>query len=190
MEEHINWEGVIAGDVPSHTALYNLYFDRLFNYGRKLTADESLIEDTIQETFVRLWADRQKLPPAAAWNGYIFRMFRNALFRHFRDAERHRLSPDELEARLPEFNADHILLARESDAAMQARLRKAIGALSARQREAIFLRFYENLSYDEIAAVMDISVKASYKLMARALNEMREAMGVSLVALLFLLRPC
>lgn len=62
-----------------------------------------------------------------------------------------------------------------------------MASLTARQREAVFLKFHENLSYEEIAEVMDISVKATYKLMAIALSELRDNLSQDHFMLLLVL---
>jgi RNA polymerase sigma factor (sigma-70 family) len=55
-------------------------------------------------------------------------------------------------------------------------LRKAISDLSKRQREVIFLKFYNELSYKEVAVVMEVSVEAVYNLMTKAIDSLRTAM--------------
>ncbi len=81
-------------------------------------------------------------------------------------------------------------LASDIDTDVQQRLQAALDKLTARQREAIFLRFYEGLSYEEVAAVLKITVKATYKIMARSLTALKETLTLSLAALLVLLRLC
>lgn len=73
----------------------------------------------------------------------------------------------------PEFAVDSIIIQSELNAELQAKLEECLKALTPRQREAIFLRYYQNLSYEEVAAILNISVKASYKIIARSLAAMR-----------------
>jgi RNA polymerase sigma factor (sigma-70 family) len=76
------------------------------------------------------------------------------------------------------------------EASLRQRLELALRGLTGRQREAIYLRFYEGLSYQEVADLLGISVKATYKMMARALLHLKENMSVTawmlLLAKLFL----
>jgi RNA polymerase sigma factor (sigma-70 family) len=62
-----------------------------------------------------------------------------------------------------------------------------MNSLSARQKEVIYLRYFEELSYDEIASIMHISVKATYKLSARALDSLRQILNVSNASLFILI---
>jgi RNA polymerase sigma factor (sigma-70 family) len=54
-----------------------------------------------------------------------------------------------------------------------------INTLPPRQKEIIFLRFYEGLSYDEIADIMSISINSAYKLLYKALENLQQIMGPS-----------
>ena len=78
----------------------------------------------------------------------------------------------------PEFSIDHFIMARETGQEMKEKLERSLANLTARQREAIFLRFYEGLSYEEVASVLQITTKATYKIMARALAELREHLAL------------
>jgi RNA polymerase sigma factor (sigma-70 family) len=76
----------------------------------------------------------------------------------------------------------------ENESAIKQELQGTISKLTSRQREAIFLKFYERLSYEEISIVMGISVKSTYKIMARSLGFLRENLSKSdFLLLLFLL---
>jgi RNA polymerase sigma factor (sigma-70 family) len=55
----------------------------------------------------------------------------------------------------------------------QINLKSALETLTARQKEAIYFKYYENLSYRQIAAVLNITTKATYKLVSRAISELR-----------------
>jgi DNA-directed RNA polymerase specialized sigma24 family protein len=56
------------------------------------------------------------------------------------------------------------------------------------QKEVIYLRYYEGLNFEDIAQSMNLSVKASYKLMGRAIATLREKIPGSLVLLIILLK--
>lgn len=87
----------------------------------------------------------------------------------------------------PEFNAEHLIIKAETDAALQKKLQKALEQLPARQREAIFLRFYEGLPYEQIAEVMQITVHATYKSVSKALIQLRDKMGLPMEVILIIL---
>ena len=162
--------------------MYVFYYKRLYNYGRKLTENTSLIEDAIQAIFIKLWKDRDKLSDISAPNAYIFYSFRNYIFK-----EKKKLLKLVFQKEDQEFSIDTIIVHHETTAELRNRIQKALVMLSPRQREAIFLRFYEALSFEEVAQVMNISVKATYKLMARSLLKLKELLGSNSILAIVLL---
>ncbi len=72
-----------------------------------------------------------------------------------------------------ELSIDQVMINKERLYERHINLKKALEKLTDRQKEAIFLLFYENLSYEEIARILHISKKAAYKLVARAVTELR-----------------
>ncbi|SKA43955.1 RNA polymerase sigma factor, sigma-70 family [Chitinophaga eiseniae] len=178
-----------APDSPEAAAAYKMHYRQLYNYGRKLTDNNSLIEDAIHDVFVSMWQVHSRNPAMDASKSYVYSSFRRKLFRYHEDAIR-RMEREERASRsaAPEFGADHILILREQDQQLKAAILQALQQLTPRQREAVYLRFYENMQYDEIATVMDISVKATYKLMARALDELKQLVNIPFYLLLPMLR--
>lgn len=173
------WQAIIEGDREVYAGWYTAYFKKLFNYGRKFTGDTTLIEDAIQELFLDIWARRQQLLSIASPNSYIIASFRYILFKKIKQSGK--------QAGEPLFDSHAMLIAQDSilneaeHQELYRQLRSALDALTGRQREAIYLRFYEKLSYEEVAGILGISVKATYKIMARALERLKDKMAVLLL---------
>ena len=181
------WAGVGNGDQEAYRQLFVFYYKRLYNYGRKFTAETAVLDDALQETLVSVWTGRDRLPRVEKPHSYLLQTFRFILFRKLkRDRKTRRLGASE--ARELDFGREELLIRRDMDADLRRRLEKALQSLTGRQREAIFLRFYEGLSYDEVATIMGISVKATYKLVSRALLDMKETISLPILAMLFLAR--
>jgi RNA polymerase sigma factor (sigma-70 family) len=183
MIERTHWENIEVGDVNAYSQVFIFYYKKLYNYGKKFTQDTSIIEDAIEDVFSIIWKDRQKLSGISSHTSYLFSSFRNNLFKKLKlQRKTHFYSVYEGEE--IEFSVESIIISRETDSTLKIRIEKAISDLTTRQREAIFLRFYEGLSYQEIAVIMSISVKGTYKLLARALIELKVALGIHIIALL------
>lgn len=162
--------------LETYRNLYTHYYTKLYNYGRKFTSDTTLIEDSIQDIFLDYWKRKDKEGQPAAINSYFFSAFRYSLFKKINRERRHiALSGEEEE---PDFPATHFVSRHDTTPQLEHQIQAALHQLTARQREALFLRFYEGLSYEEIAVVMAISVKASYKLMARGLLQLKQALSL------------
>lgn len=180
------WQNIIDGDKNAYADLYIFYFKKFFNYGRKFTTDIALIEDSIQEVFLDIWDKKDRWAKIDSATGYFFSSFRYTLFKKLKSAKQvSELKEWEGE---PEFSVEYITIKKETADALQTNLEAALQSLTPRQREAIFLRFYEGLPYEEVAAVLGISVKATYKIMARSLLSLKDKLVLSLVNLILLLR--
>lgn len=166
--EKERWNDIKQGNIAVYSETYVIYYKKLYNYGKKLTDNTALIEDAIQAIFIKLWKDRQKLSSVYAPNSYIFYSFRNYILK-----EKQRLQKKGLLVQEEEFAVDHFILCKEATLVLNKRLQHALEKLTSRQREAIFLRFYEGLSYEEVAQIMNISVKGTYKLIARSLLNLK-----------------
>lgn len=169
-----DWENTINNHGGAYEKLYIDYFKKFYNYGKKFTANTSVIEDSIQEVFLDIWANKQKLLQVNSINSYFFSAFRYILLRKIKE-EKKIVSSKEFETQ-PGFSIDYTLINKEVDNELQLKLRKALKALTPHQREAIFLRFYQTLSYEEVAEILNISVKATYKIIARSLSALKDSM--------------
>jgi RNA polymerase sigma factor (sigma-70 family) len=168
--------------------VYRQYAKHLYNYGSKFSQETELIEDSIQELFLTLWTRREYLGRPANFKNYLFKAFRMTLFKKLKLLEG-RVDYDDIENyhfQVTLSVEDHIISV-ESSKAIANKLQESLNELTPRQREAIFLKFYEGLSYEEIAQVMGISIKGSYKLIARAINALKEQLPSDKLALLFFL---
>lgn len=184
---NLDWRHIEQGDKQAYSEAYVFYYKRFYNYGRKFTDNEALLEDAIQEALMDLWKNKERLSSIAFPHTYLFSSFRHILFKKIKQDNRIGSYTDVPETD-PEFGIDHLMIRNESDAALKRRLENALNTLTSRQREAIFLRFYEELSYEEIAEVLNISTKATYKIVARGLLQLRSSLSLPMVSLLLLLR--
>ena len=170
------WIRISQDDQEAYASVYRFYFRRFYNYGRKFTDDEPLLEDAVQEVLLTIWDKRAALSSIEFAGTYFYTTFRYILF-HTLKQKKQGLTGGMTIAE-PEFSIDHFIMARETGQEMKEKLERSLATLTARQREAIFLRFYEGLSYEEVASVLQITTKATYKIMARALAELREHLAL------------
>ena len=170
------WIRISQDDQEAYASVYRFYFRRFYNYGRKFTDDEPLLEDAVKEVLLTIWDKRSALSSIEFAGTYFYTTFRYILFHKLKQKKQGLSS--ELSIAEPEFSIDHFIMARETGQEMKEKLERSLATLTARQREAIFLRFYEGLSYEEVASVLQITTKATYKIMARALAELREHLAL------------
>jgi RNA polymerase sigma factor (sigma-70 family) len=172
------WDEFRKGSELAFTALYKRYVTDLYHYGERLTDDKQLIEDSIHDLFVELWRQRAGYKPVLRLKFYLLKSFRNRLMKNLRRGGRvtQKTSGDQYDTDLliaPGVDA-------EPDASSEGlpRVQKGIEGLSPREKQAIVLRFYDGLTYEEIASLMTISTRSVYKLMYRALGSLKKALGM------------
>lgn len=187
-DEPSQWKLFQSGDKEALGAMYNTYIQHLYNYGFKFTRDEALIEDSIQDMFIRLWDSRERLSVPASTKHYLLKSFRHTLFRKLEQTARRASEPltahYEFEVML---SAEASRISREEQQIRMEKLNRALQQLPPRQKEALFLRFYENVPYEDIARIMGTSVKATYKAVFRALEKLKGAFTLAMVLLLIYL---
>lgn len=167
------WNRLKDGDTSAYAAIYRFYYPRLYNYGFKLCRNEGRTEDCLQELFTWLWYKRAELKNIEKPESYLFVSFRRSLLKASAEAHLFMREPGEADMFFLEPAADESMIDGEAAALKQQYLRKAFDTLTPRQREAVFLRFYEAMPYEEVAAILGLSTKGTYKLVARALGVLR-----------------
>ncbi|WP_026464200.1 RNA polymerase sigma factor [Adhaeribacter aquaticus] len=190
-EEQIIWGAFRNGSEQAFFYFYDSYFKSLYSYGTQFSKDTSFIKDCIHDLFVQLWDKREKLNEVQAPKAYLFTSLRHRIVKEL-SSKRNSFFKNEIpedynfEATL-DFEKD--LIESVTSTEIQEKLLAAFNNLPKRTKEAIFLRFYEKLEYDEIAAIMALSeVKYARTLVYRGLAELRELIGskakVNLIAIL------
>ena len=182
IEEQKLWTQFIEGDDHSLEKLYRRYFDDLYLYGRKWLNNTQLTEDSIQDLFIKLMKNRSSLSHATSVKFYLFRAFRSVVLDKLKVNSRMQLidEPGE-QIFIIELCPERKMVDEQEHQATRENLASAMLGLSPRQREAIFLRYMEGFSYAEVSEAMDITPKATYKLMARAIEALKELMVGSFI---------
>jgi RNA polymerase sigma-70 factor (family 1) len=180
----ILWQSFKRGEWDAYTRLYDAYFSTLNNYGHKFTRDKELIEDAVHDLFVRLWTTKGRLSDPVSVRNYLFKSLRNILLRKMKSEEKF-TDIDGQEYPLSfSISYGSETVKRMEDRELQEKIKSFIETLPPRQQEIIYLRFYEGLSYEEIADVMSISVKSAYKLLYKALENLQDTFGTSSLSVL------
>jgi RNA polymerase sigma-70 factor (sigma-E family) len=135
-----------------------------------LTGDRELAQDLVQDAFVKVAGRFRYLREPDAFDTYLRRTIVNLFTSHLR---RMRLERQELRRQRSARERDQ----RDADIAERDAMWMALQALPARQRAAVVLRYYEDLSERETADVLGCSIGAANQLIARGLATLRERIG-------------
>ena len=170
------WNRFRQHDEQAFDELANRRYRLLFNYATKFTKDTELIKDCIQDLFLELWYRRTRLTDTSYVTVYLICALRNNLLRKLRLNNRLDDSADitvSCEAFTDNLTVETLLISDESMSQKEREIRNAINRLPARQQEVIFLKFYEGLSNDEIAKVMEIERQTVSNFIYRAISQLK-----------------
>jgi RNA polymerase sigma factor (sigma-70 family) len=181
------WAAFRGGNLEALAVLFEAHYAALFSYGLKLTGDEEMVKDGIQQLFQKLLQRPGQVAAVQLVKAYFF----TALRRHLGDeTKRRRRASFLLNAYADPFEVtyshEEFLIAQQSDAVQQARLMGALNRLSQRQREALYLKFFDGFSYEHIAEVMALNTQSVRNLVFNALKALRSSMLVALALLCLL----
>ena len=182
------WIKFLAGHEDAFARIYSDYADHLYSYGMKLVNNRERVMDAIQDLFTGMWESRERLGEVKSIKAYLFISLRRKVFSNSKKERKVELIGDNnaLFLRVHTPSSEQNLIEREQLDKEYNELSNAMASLNARQKEIVYLKFYARLSYDDIAGIMEIDKKASYNLMARTLERLKQVMG-GMLAILFLL---
>jgi RNA polymerase sigma factor (sigma-70 family) len=168
------WGRFCQGDSEAFADLYQAYARPLFSYGYRISDNENLVEDAIQDLFVELWKSKQNLDKAVNVKSYLFKSLRYKLIRLGKFSTV--FTSDELMDRLMnnEQSVESVISEKEEHKERTTQVRMALETLSARQQEAISLKFYHGFSNEEIASIMAVNYQSATNILHRAILSLRK----------------
>lgn len=169
---------VANGDTNAFETLIERHQALVAGTVARMLGSNADVEDIAQQVFIRVWKSAGRYVARAKFTTWLLKITRNLVFNEMRRAKRHphlpvQIEPDSEEIPLKDevtATPDATLLQNE----LQQAIEKAIELLPDTQRMALVLRRYEELSYEEIADILDLSVPAVKSLLFRARTELRE----------------
>src|SRR5437762_4482174 len=168
---------VSGGDTSAFEKLIERHQSLVAGTVARMLGSNSDVEDIAQQVFIRVWKSARRYVPRATVTTWLLKITRNLVFNELRRSKRHTQVPlqtgpgaEELPIK-DESNLSPDILLLEIE--LQGAIEKAIMKLPDVQRMALILRRYEELSYEEIGEILDLSVSAVKSVLFRARAELR-----------------
>lgn len=149
--DHKLIEAFQQGDEFAFVALYNRYKGPIYAFCAKMLLDRAVAQDVMQETFVRVYENRQRLINTGSFKSWLFTIARNQCLNALRRSKRY-TEFDEMAADVHAFDGE-TSFERLMKAEQMELVNRFLNELSPEYREVLVLREYQNLTYEEIAAV-------------------------------------
>ncbi len=173
-------EKVRAGDMDAFRELVEAHQQRVIGTVTRMIGDHNDAEDLSQQIFVRVWKSAPRWEPTAKFTTWLYTILRNLVFNECRRRARHKTisldaaaDDEDHPQQFPDGNTkapDTTMLDEE----MQDAIERSIQELPEAQRMAVIMRRYQDVSYEEIAEVLDLTVPSVKSLLFRARTELRE----------------
>lgn len=156
------WQKLREENVKALKTLFLRHHNHLYNYGMKFSGDRFVVEDCIHNLFFKIWERRHHLNEVQAVKSYLWISFRRDLIKSLNSNKREMLT-DTIQDYSPSigFNTEELFIQREREMECGAALEKALNQLPDRQKEAIFLKFFNGMGYDEIQEIMSINYQTA-----------------------------
>jgi len=182
------WDKFLEGNSNAFEILYERNISLLANYGKRLCQDKELVKDAIQDVYVDLWRNRTNLGRTDSIKYYLLKALRRNLVKKLVSAKtaeaKKYCANDGSEAF--ETAHDFTLMTLEFESEKIRQVHDLLDGLPARQKEAIYLRFFNGLNFTEISSIMGINQQSAYNMVFRAIESLREKVVSAPVILLLI----
>lgn len=169
----------IEGNSYAFSLIYKKYANELFAYGLAMGFERETVKDAIQEVFCKLYESKKHLAKLDGLKYYLLKMLKN----HLLDVYRSQIDMSNIDLYEPVFSIKTTILdeliTREEQMQLKTKVENLLSLLTDRQKEAVYLRFIQELDYEEIGVLLDMTPHASRKLVSRAVKRMREEASVA-----------
>jgi RNA polymerase sigma factor (sigma-70 family) len=184
------WQQLKNGSELALGKLIKKYFNLLQNYGYKFVRNEDFVKDCVQEVFVEIWSRRQNISQPDSVRAYLLSSVRKRILR---ESVRQKINGEdeiiniENDLKFAEFSPELVMIEQENTQETIQKVTILLNSLPKRQREVIYLRFYQNLERDEIAQIMGVNAQSVSNLLQAAFKTIRENWSGLIFHYLFLL---
>jgi RNA polymerase sigma factor (sigma-70 family) len=165
-------------------SLMHMYYADLYNYAARFTKDDGLIKDCIQEVFISLWQRRETAETILSPKYYFLRAIKNKVLKAIHKNV-DKISLADLQGGYDffhDFSIEQVIVEKQVSEEKAIKLRKVLSLLSKRQKEIIYLKYYQYLDHGQIAELMNISRQSVYNLLHEVIHKLRSLWHTELVA--------
>lgn len=170
-------ESIKDGCITTFENVYETYCDRIYSYIIKQCQSESLADEVVQQTFVRLWEKKSLLSLEHTLESQLFRMAKTIFIDELRKAAHQRRYLESLQLNLYLENMEE-KIEQKSELELVLSL---IDDMPPKRKQVFLMSRLENLSYLEIAEKLSISPRTVENHISLAIKQLRRFMGFFII---------
>ncbi len=167
-------QSYVKGDQNSFELFYKLVYNDLWLYGIQYIRHEQGLRDTLQEFFFTVLSNASPFANAKNSKAYLFKAYRNALIKSKNNSPQIIELLQSIEKTDTCSNPEVKFILKENQDIQQEIKTILFKSLSKKEKEIIFLRYYEDLSYKEIASAIEIQEQVARNLAYRGIKKLRK----------------
>ena len=167
------WKEMKAGNEGVFREIFETYSNLLFQYGLTISNDRELVKDCVQQLFITVWTHRYNLGIVRSIKYYLIFSLRRLLLKKTRKKQKFFSLTSFCTSEILVEAQDQLIINRESNVNHQLVIARALEKLPARQREVIFLKFYQELNNEEIEKIMNLNNQVVRNTLCKALHSLR-----------------
>ena len=170
------WQKLREGHKNAIEDLYRFNYQVLYSYAYKICRDKEMSKDCVQELFVRLWEKRHALNQVSKVRAYLLQSVWHSIIRTLKKQHKN-IALDEHSHYDIEvvFSYENSMMYRQTRNEKKKKLDDALNDLSPRQRQIIFMQYYEGFTIEEIQQITELKYQSIKNLTHRAMVSLREA---------------
>jgi RNA polymerase sigma factor (sigma-70 family) len=160
----------------------------LYTYGISLGGEKEVVKDAVQDIFLKIYFEEKNFSSVDHLKYFLLKSLKNRLYNIYKSkliSTTTGISEEVLGFSITTTVLDNII-DEEDRAIIKQQIDDLLSKLTTRQKEAIYLRFIQELEYEEIAEIMDMTQHATRKLISRSLKRLRDDEQLLLVCLFML----
>lgn len=167
------WDQVCLGNQQAYASLHRQLYTCLYHYANRILNDQDDANDVIQELFVKLWDKRTTIGKIQHVKSYFYRALRSTAINHLRGLKTQESRNQYFSLVDLELSTEEHMIAEEYVSEQKCILKRALDKLPVKQREIIYLRFYEDLNYNQIVEITGIKYQSVVNHIHRAITQLR-----------------
>lgn len=169
------WSNLKLGDERAFSILFKKYYGNLIQYGNSLSSHSDKVQDCVQDVFTDIWVYRKKLNETVVVKAYLLSCVRKRIARlQGRDHVFRQASSMDSVKFLFDYSIEHDLIVDETVSSKVSYLNKLLNELPERQKEALYLRYHQGLSVEQVAEILNVNYQSANNLLHRALLLLRK----------------
>ena len=163
--------GLKRRDETALSVLFDIYYEKLYLFAEKYIYDSDKAHDIVQDVFLKIWENAERLELTSSIQHYLFASVRNGCLNYLKSLQiEDRNNRKYAEAYIESQNVDMV-----DDEELLARVRQVLDELPEKCREVCLLRFVEGYKYAEIAARLDMNENTVKAQLHRGMERLKQA---------------